>query len=76
MKRIVLEVGDKAWIYVRGHKGNLTKGRVVHKFCLNRSSEEMYVIEIDTPMDPIYEVRDGLTISDTKKGPIGMHRIS
>lgn len=76
MKQIVLEVGDVAWIYMSGHKGDLTKGFIVHKFCLNRNSGEKYVIEIDTPVDPVYEVRDGFTVSDTKKGPIGMYRKS
>lgn len=72
MLRVHLEVGDWAWIFGPGHKGKTSRHRVVHVFDLNGG--RMYVIEIDTPMDPIYVVHDEFTVSDHKKKPIGMYR--
>lgn len=72
MERVHLETGDWAWIYAPGHKGDRTRHKVVHTFDLN--GERMYVIEVDTHIDPIYEVRSGMQVSDAKKKPIGLFR--
>lgn len=51
------EVGDEAWIYAGNHCGNMTKGKVVHKF--QHYNRWLYVIEIETIIDPYYECRSG-----------------
>lgn len=49
--------GDEAWIWLSGHNGELTKGTVVHRFRLPHIFGELFVIEIDTHIDPFWEVR-------------------
>lgn len=69
---------DKVWIHV-GEK-NLVEGRVVEIIDLEHLNEghskdnELYIIEIDTSIDPIYEVRTWEQISPDAKGPIQLFR--
>ena len=52
------QIGDNAWIYLPGHDGNRTLGVVVFILDLPGWSVRNYVIEIDTPMDPLLEIRE------------------
>lgn len=59
------EIGDDAWIYIRDHEGERTKGKVVAVLDLPGWGGLNYVIEIETSMDPLLEVRaPGLAMLD------------
>ena len=51
------EIGSDAWIYLPYHKGELTKGKVIAALDLPGYSFRHYVVEIDTPVDPVLEIR-------------------
>ncbi len=51
------KVGDDAWIWIGNHQGKLTKGKVIAELDLPGYSFKQYVIEIDTPVDPLLEIR-------------------
>jgi hypothetical protein len=71
-------IKDKVWIHLGERK--LVEGRVVEIIDLVHLKEghspdrELYVIEIQTGIDDIYEVRDFDQISPDAKGPIGLFR--
>jgi hypothetical protein len=71
-------IKDKIWIHL-GER-NLTEGRVVEIITLDHLNEnhrpgyELYVIEIKTGIDDVYEVRDFDQISPDAKGPIAFFR--
>lgn len=52
----------------------MVAGKIVHIFNLPNDEAERYVIEIDTPIDPVYEVREYETISPDANGPINLFR--
>ena len=51
------EIGDDAWIWLSNHSGEMTKGKVVAFLDLPGWGFRNYVIEIDTHIDPLLEVR-------------------
>ena len=69
---------DKVWIH-NGEK-NLVEGRVVEIIDLTHlneghsADEELYIVEIETGIDNIYEVRSYELISPDAKGPITLFR--
>ena len=71
-------IKDKVWIHIGEPK--LAEGRVVEIITLDHLNEnypagkELYVIEIQTGIEPIYEVREFETISPDAKGPIMCYR--
>jgi hypothetical protein len=71
-------IKDKVWIHL-GER-HLTEGRVVEIITLDHLNEnhrpghELYVIEIKTGIDDVYEVRDFDQISPDAKGPIAFFR--
>jgi hypothetical protein len=71
-------IKDRVWIHI-GER-NLVEGRVVEIITLDHLNEnhqpghELYVIEIKTGIDDIYEVRDFLQTSPDSKGPIMCYR--
>lgn len=71
-------IKDKVWIHI-GEPG-LAEGRVVEIITLDHLNEnypkgkELYVIEIRTGIEPIYEVREFETISPDATGPIMCYR--
>lgn len=70
------KVGDTAYCYSGfKHEGKLSEGKIVAVLNLERYGFPHYVIEIETHIDPILEVRDALTMSDKKEGPIGFYEI-
>lgn len=69
MQSIKASFGDKVWIY-RGSKK--VQGMVVNIFELY--SKTYYVVEIETSVEPILEVRDEFTISDAETKDIGLWR--
>lgn len=50
-------LGDDAWIYLSNHQGELTKGKVIAELDLPGYGFKNYVIEIDTSVDPLLEIR-------------------
>lgn len=71
-------IKDTVWIHIGERK--LTQGRVVDVIDLEHLGEghsrdnELYIIEIKTGIDNIYEVRDFEQISPDEKGPITLFR--
>ena len=71
-------VKDTVWIHI-GER-TLTQGRVVEVIDLEHLDEghskdrELYVVEIKTGIDDVYEVRDFDQISPDKEGPIHLFR--
>ncbi len=71
-------IKDAVWIHI-GER-SLVEGRVVDIIDLEHLNEghdptrELYIIEVKTGIDDIYEVRDFETISPDKFGPIGLFR--
>lgn len=71
-------IKDKVWIHLGERK--LVEGRVVEVVDLVHLKEghsldrELYVIEIKTGIDDVYEVRDYDQISPDAKGPINLFR--
>lgn len=73
MYPVILNLGDTA--YFHPHLEEVMKkrkGKVVHIF--EMYGLDQYVIEIDTGIDPVLEVRSSLTVSDHPDQPIGMWR--
>jgi hypothetical protein len=72
------EIKDKVWIHIGERK--LSEGRVVEIIDLEHLDEghdpknELYVIELKTGIDDIYEVRTFEQISPDAKGPINLFR--
>jgi hypothetical protein len=71
-------IKDKVWIHIGERK--LVEGRVVEIIDLNHLKEghspdrELYIVELKTGIDDIYEVRDFDQISPDAKGPINLFR--
>jgi len=71
-------IKDTVWIHLGERK--LTKGRIVEIIDLEHLNErydpnyELYVIEVQTGIDPVYEVRDFGQISPDPQGPIALFR--
>lgn len=69
---------DKVWIHL-GER-TLTEGRVVEIIDLehlgegHKKDDELYIIEIKTGIDDVYEVRNFDQISPDVKGPINLFR--
>lgn len=59
-------IGDTVFVAMGGK--DLVEGKVIHIF--EWCSETQYVIEIDTHIDPVLEVRDWLTTSDDRSKPL------
>ncbi len=74
MQEVELKVGDPCWCYVGNHKGEMSKGKVVHILNLNGWAFKHYVIEIPTSADPLLEVRAPWSVSDGANKPIGLMR--
>lgn len=69
-------IKDQVWIHI-GER-SLREGRVVDVFDLSHIDEnntaELYVIEVDTPVEKVYEVRSFEQISPTPGGPINLFK--
>jgi hypothetical protein len=76
MQWVELKKGDDAWIFMSNHSGELSKGRVLEVLDLSEHgfTGEHYLIEIPTGIEPVLEVRDGFTVSDSADKPIGFLR--
>lgn len=74
MENVTLKEGDSVWFFMGDHKGVKTRGTIVKVVRLDKWVHDHYIIEIGTGIEPIYEVRDGYTISDMENAPIGMWR--
>lgn len=72
------DIKDIVWIHLGERK--LTKGRIVEIIDLEHLDEghdpddELYVIEVQTGIDPVYEVRNFKQISPDAQGPIALFR--
>ncbi len=57
------KVGDDAWIYLGNHQGVMTKCKVIALLDnLPGWSFRQYVVEIDSHIDPILEIRSSSTM--------------
>ena len=70
-------VNDTVWIHLGERQ--LVPGQVVKIFDLNhlggnRTSDELYVIEVQTGIDDVYEVRNFNQISPDATGPLNIFR--
>lgn len=71
-------IKDKVWIAMGERK--LVEGRVVEIIDLahlkenHNPDQELYIIEVKTGIDDIYEVRTWEQMSDTAQGPLNMFR--
>jgi hypothetical protein len=71
-------IKDRVWIHLG--EQSLVEGRVVEIIDLEHLDEgytreqELYVIEISTPIEPVYEVRTFEAISPDAEGPITLYR--
>lgn len=70
---------DIVWIYgVSRDQNKPTKGIVVRIFGLEDrgypKDQDFYVIQVETSIEPIFEVRTWETISQDEKGPVGAFR--
>jgi hypothetical protein len=71
-------IKDRVWIHIGEPK--LTEGRVVEIIDLEHLDEghdpnyELYVIELKTGIDDVYEIRSFEQISPDAKGPINLFR--
>jgi hypothetical protein len=71
-------IKDRVWIHLG--EQTLVEGRVVEIIDLEhldegyRREDELYVIEIPTPIEPVYEVRTFEAISPDSEGPIMLYR--
>lgn len=78
MKKKEYNIKDKVWIHIGERK--LVEGRVVEIIDLEHLGEghspnrELYIIEIKTGIDDVYEVRTFEEISPDAKGPITLFR--
>lgn len=75
----IYDLNDTVWIYgVSRDLNKPTKGRVVRIFGLEDwgypAEQDYYVIEVQTSIEPIFEVRTWETISQDEKGPVGAFR--
>lgn len=52
-------VGDDAWIFIGEHGGELSQGKVIAVIELPGYSFPHYVIELETHLDPLLEIRNG-----------------
>jgi len=72
------DIKDRVWIHLG--EQTLIEGRVVEIIDLEHLDEgysrdrELYVIEISTPIEPVYEVRNYEQISPDADGPIMIYR--
>ena len=66
--------GDPCWIHIGGKENPLVKGEVVKKIKIKDYPFDYYVIELDTGIDSVFEVREGSTMSDSPYKPIGFWR--
>ena len=73
------KIKDKVWIHL-GER-NLVEGRVVEIIDLEHLNEgynrdnELYIIEIPTHIEPVYEVRNFAMISSDAKGPSNAFKV-
>jgi hypothetical protein len=71
-------IKDRVWIHLG--EQSLVEGRVVEIIDLEHLDEgysrdrELYIIEISTPIEPVYEVRSFEMISPDADGPIMIYR--
>lgn len=78
MKKKEYNIKDTVWIHLGEPK--LVEGRVVEIIDLQHLKEghspdrELYIIELKTGIDDVYEVRDFDQISPDAKGPINLFR--
>lgn len=75
----IYDLGDIVWIYGVSRDANKpTKGRIVRIIGLEDwgypVDQDYYVIEVQTSIEPIFEVRTWETISQDEKGPVGAFR--
>ncbi len=72
MKMLIFDDGDDCWIGMG--RRELVKGKVLMRVNIPGYLHEHYIIEVQTGVDPVLEVRDGFTMSDAVNRPLGIWR--
>lgn len=69
------EVGQKAWFFMSGHKGEKTEGEIVHIF--ERYGELHYVLAVEVPClgEETLHVREFWCMSPAEDKPIELWRL-
>jgi hypothetical protein len=71
----IYNVGDTVWIYgVNRSNVKPTQGKVVKVVTIDNYSDNHYIIEIPTHIEPLLEIRTWHNISQDEKGPVGSLR--
>lgn len=65
----VYQIGDTVWY---ASNGRLLDGQVINVF--KHQSEWIYVLEVDTMIDPVYEAHTWYTLSPDGKWPLNFLR--
>lgn len=76
MMAIERQVGDPCWIHGIGRDSGFTQGKVVYIAQIPGYAMRHYIVEIETHVDALLEVRDPFTVSDDPNKPIGAFRRS
>lgn len=71
MNRKEIRVNDKVWIHIGKPPANeLVEGTVAHFCTVPNYNDELYIIRLDTAIEPIFECRTYSEISFAKDQPI------
>lgn len=71
--RVMLSPESPVWFYSHNHNGEYTQG-VIDGIYHASDGFPIYIIRVDTHIDPVYHVRDFLEVSDSPQRPIGLWR--
>lgn len=72
MKMLIFDDGQECWLHIG--TGCLVRGTVLMRVSLPGYLHEHYIVEVQTEVEPVLEVRDGWTLSDSRDEPIGLWR--
>lgn len=76
MEVVTAKEGD--WVWFHDGKPKMIKGKVLEVLDFTRHGYTHaplhYVIEVQTGIEPVHYVRDGISISDSEDRPIGFWR--
>jgi hypothetical protein len=66
--------GDTVYIYIGDHRGHTSKGVILEVLDLHTHgySFPQYLIEVESSIENLLEVRDAFTMSEEEDGPVGL----
>lgn len=66
------KLGDTVWIHNGGDE--MSDAKIIHIFDHPEHGHKLYVLQIETPMDPYWDCREFGTMSDAPNKPIMFYR--